>query len=388
MTGDKHEKKEGSKKKSRRVVKIVQASAVVIALAFLAGGLGALVAFNYLSDYVGSLVAPSQPVSVGEPGRVVSPGTLESAVATAGDKVVPALAAFYKSKAGGGIESDVYYEEDRLGSGVVFTSDGWIITAGKIFEGLAKEAIVARVNGSFYPLEEINFDEITGAYFVKVNAENLPVVQIADDDFIKAGDRGLIVEGGDGFRATNIISKKFNPVNEDNLVESSEIPKERLLVAGVAQVGAPIVNYDAEVIGIASNKNSEGVVAMPLTILAPLVKSILKGGRLVRPYLGVNYIDLARADIDETEYSGGRRAGALLWDAGEDAPAVKEESPASESGLVKGDIIVSVNGQALNGHGSLAYILLEYSPGDKINLEIIRGGETIPVDATLGSLSQ
>jgi len=385
---EKHTKKEGGKKKSKNVGKIIQASALVIILALLAGGLGALLSFNYLTDYVGSLVMPQEPVTINEPGREVSPGTLESAVATAENKVVPALVTFYKSKSGGDLESAVYYDDDRLGQGVIFTSDGWLITAGNILTGFGKGDVIVRANGNFYEIDELNYDEITGVYFIKINAENLPVIQIADDEFTKSGDRAVIVEGADMFRETNIIATKFNPVTESTLVESSEIPGQRLLVDGILKLGAPIINYNAEVVGVVSGKNSMGTIAMPLKILMPLEKSILKGGTFIRPYLGVNYIDLARANMNEAEYSKGREAGALLWDASSDEPAVKEGSPASESKLQKGDIILSVNGQALNGHGSLAYILLDYAPGDKVNLEVLRDEETISVDVTLGSLSE
>jgi len=116
--------------------------------------------------------------------------------------------------------------------------------------------------------------------------------------------------------------------------------------------------------------------------------SLLKEGDLARPYLGVHYIDLARAIGIDAEISQGRQAGALLWSAeGDESKAVNEGSPAGQAGLQKGDIILSVNGQIINSHSGLARFLLDYNPGDRLSLTVLRDGEELSVNITLASLN-
>lgn len=359
---------------------------IAVIFGILAGGVGALLAFNYLSDYLSSLISPEAAPVVSPTARVVSPGTVESAVELAREKVVPALATFYVAKAGEAPAESVYFETDILGYGVVFTSDGWLIAHGGIFDAHSFSRVRAGVNHEVYEIDKVLIDEITGAAFIKISAENLPVVQLVNEQYVESGDRLVVVGGRDNFLATNLVSKYYNPVAAENYLESSEIVGGRLLLAGGDMIGAPMINYNAEVVGLIWEESDDGTLGLPLNVLKPLMKSLLKEGALVRPYFGVHYLDLARLAGLGEEISQGREEGAILWSGpGEAAAAVIADSPADGAEMQKGDIILSVNDLTLNSHGSLSEILLDYSPGDRLNLEILREGETMMINLTLGS---
>ena len=374
--------------KAKKQLWIVLRTVLIAAvLGILAGAIGVLLAFNYLSDYLTSIVTPTTiaPVST---TRVVSPGSLESAVELAEEKVVPAMVTFYEKKSGADPSVSIYFESDILGYGLVFTSDGWLIGSGATLAGYKAGDVVAGVGNRLYEAETFMTDEVTGAQFVKVSAENLPVVQLADDDYVSSGDRMVVIWGMDNFESSNLINKDYNPLNATNYLESSETVASRLLLTSGTKSGAAVINYNAEVVGMIWDTNSEGTVGLGLELLKPLMMSLLKEGDFVRPYLGVRYIDLARVQGVDEELSQGKYEGALLSpSADEELLAIKEGSPAEEAGLVEGDIILNVNGQSLNSYGSLSRLLLNFNPGDRLNLEILRDDETMSINLTLAALN-
>lgn len=360
---------------------------IVILLSILAGGVGALIAFNYLSDYLTSIVTPTSVVPVNLT-RAVSPGSFESAVELAEEKVLPATVIFYKQKSDKDRDGSIYFESDILGYGLVFTSDGWLIGSGVALAGYGTGDIVAGIGNQLYGVRDFLIDEVTGAQFVKVDAENLPVVQLANDDYVSSGDRMVVTWGADNFESSNLINKYYNPLTATNYLESSEIVASRLFLTGGTQPGAAIINYNAEVVGMVWSTNSEGTIGLGLELLKPLMISLLKEGDFVRPYLGVRYVDLARVYGIDTQLSQGKYEGALLSaSVDKKLPGVEQGSPAEEAGLQEGDIILSVNGQSLNGHGSLSCLLLSFKPGDRLSLEILRDGETMSINLTLSTLN-
>jgi serine protease Do len=374
-------------KAKKQLWMIMRTVLIAAVIGIFAGAIGALMSFNYLSDYLTSIVTPATtlPVSL---TRTVSPGSIESAVELAGEKVVPAMVTFYEKKSGADTGASIYFENDILGYGLVFTSDGWLIGSGKSLAGYGAGDVVAGVGNRLYEAEKFMIDEVTGAQFVKISAENLPVVQLADDDYISSGDRMVVIWGDENFESSNLINKDYNTLSATNYLESSEIVGSRLFLTSGTKPGAAIINYNAEVVGMVWEEKSEGTIGLGLELLKPLMMSLLKEGEFVRPYLGVRYIDLARVRGVSAEKSQGKFEGALLSSsADEKILAVEEGSPAEEAGLVAGDIILSVNGQSLNGHGSLSRLLLNFNPGDRLSLEILRAGETMSINLTLGALN-
>ncbi len=298
------------------------------------------------------------------------------------------MAIFYKAKSGTEPEENIYFEDDILGYGVVFTSDGWLITSGDVMQGIRNFDVRVGIGRKLYEIERSLIDELTGAEFVKVNAENLSVVQLADEDYIASGDR-MVVIWSENYEAVNLINKEYNPLSETNYLESSEVVSSRLLLTAGDAEGGVIVNYSGEVVGMVWEESKEGTIGLGLELLRPLMKSLLKEGDFVRPYLGVNYINLGRVQGLDEEITQGRRQGALIWSGPDDEPmAVLGGSPAEEAEIGKGDVIISVNGQILNSHGTLSRMLLDFNPGDRLNLEILRAGETMSINLTLSALNE
>ncbi|MBU0649550.1 S1C family serine protease, partial [Patescibacteria group bacterium] len=362
---------------------------VVLAALFviLAGGIGALLVFNYLTDYASSLVTVPETSTIGPQTRAVSPGTIESAVSEAREKIIPTMVRFLKYKEGEGVGEQAYFEDDVLGYGFCFTSDGWLIAPGQIFAGREIDSVVAEVGTRFFKIEKSLVDKTTGAAFIKVATENLPVAELAEKQYLASGDRVLKLLGPGIFESANILNKQYNPASGSNYLESSEVASGRMLISGNYALGALAVNYSGQIIGLVNGQTDQGVLTLPLYLLEPLVKSLLKEEKLTRPYLGVHYVDLARVHGISADIIHDRNRGALVWSGPEDeSAAVLPDSPAHLAGLEKGDIIVSVNDEVVGGSGSLSEILLDYDPQNKLYLEIIRQGEEQVVSVTLGAL--
>jgi serine protease Do len=147
--------------------------------------------------------------------------------------------------------------------------------------------------------------------------------------------------------------------------------------------GGPLVNTSGEVIGIntAVAGNAENIgFAIPINDLQGLINSVLKEGKLLRPYLGVRYISLT--DDLAYEYNlGDHKRGAYLAPGSE--TVVLDNSPAQKAGLKVKDIITKVDDVPINENNSLTSVLGRHSVGDKVTLTIIRDGKEQKLTATL-----
>ena len=147
--------------------------------------------------------------------------------------------------------------------------------------------------------------------------------------------------------------------------------------------GGPLVNIQGQVIGIntAVAGNAENIgFAIPINQVKAGIASIEEEGRLIRPYLGVRYINIDSAvardeDLDVSD-------GALLIGS-RSQPAILPGSPAEEAGLLEGDIIVAVDGQDIDRKSPLGVKLSRYRAGETIELAILRDGEELDIDVTL-----
>jgi len=152
--------------------------------------------------------------------------------------------------------------------------------------------------------------------------------------------------------------------------------------------GGPLVNINGEVIGIntaiASNAQNIGF-AQPINDVKGLINSVLAGGKLQQPYLGVRYVSLTNDLAQQFNLKVTR--GAYIT-SGNGQPAIVSGSPADQAGLKDGDVITKVNNITIDQNTSLTAALARFKVGDKVTLTVVRNGKTITVNATLGNLPQ
>jgi serine protease Do len=152
--------------------------------------------------------------------------------------------------------------------------------------------------------------------------------------------------------------------------------------------GGPLVNLNGQVIGIntaiASGSQNIGF-AIPINDVKGLINQVLKSGKFARPYLGVRYIPLT-ADV-ANEYSLSTQNGAFIAPSADPTqPSVIAGSPADSAGLQENDIITALDGTPIDQAHSLTSLLDQHQPGDQVSLTVLRNGQTLHVNVTLGSM--
>ncbi len=153
--------------------------------------------------------------------------------------------------------------------------------------------------------------------------------------------------------------------------------------------GGPLLDAGGNVIGIntaiAANANGIGF-AIPINIARPIMDQAVAGQKLTRPYLGIRYqmLDLQTATdlklpVHEGAYVDGGQTGT-----GQTGEAVVPDGPAAKGGIQQGDIIMAIDGQAVDTEHPLDSVLTQFAPGKTVTIDLLRNGQKVQVQVTLG----
>lgn len=364
------------KKKFR--FKLIILIALGLILAFLAGISGEFIARYYLSNlsffrdlyFTDSGNSEQGGIVINEPKKVVV--ELDLRANQVKDDVKDSVVGIYKKSVTAKTLLDkAALPDDFLGQAMVLTSDGWLISS-RNSAVKAKECVIIGKNKKTYEIEKISEDPVTGLIFIKITAQNLTVVKIADNSNILNGSQVLAFNSyADQYKLANILTKSYQPIiGKYDLVNSTQKFNKTMLFNlnfGSSFTGAPVFNLGSELVGILSSQGDFGNQAVPISYIKPIMSQVLKGEEISRPYLGVNYLNLSQIyGLDDADRQG-QIQGALLW-PNDKGVAISEQSPLYNQ-LVKGDIIASVEDQVLDSNHDLADLLLEYKTGQQIRLK-------------------
>jgi S1-C subfamily serine protease len=276
-----------------------------------------------------------------------------------------------------------------VGSGVIYDAQGWILTNRHVVEG--SEALKVELNdgreldGTVYGI-----DTLTDLAIVKVSASDLTAAKIGDSSSLKVGQ--LVVAIGSPLGTftnsvtSGIVSAKGRTINADgNQNLNNLIQTDAAINPGNS--GGPLLDSSGTVVGIntaiAADSNGIGF-AIPIDIARPIMDQAVAGEKLARPYMGVIYraIDRQLASEENLPVNDG---ALVIQGADSSSPAVVPDSPADKAGIKDGDIIVKVNGHAIDRDNPLDATLSEFAPGDTVTIELLRDGQTMSVSLTLGT---
>ncbi len=273
------------------------------------------------------------------------------------------------------------------GSGVIISSDGYIVTNNHVVEGSNKLEISLDNNRRFIATV-VGTDPSTDLALLKIEATDLPFVRFGDSDQTQIGEWVLAV--GNPFDLTStvtagIISAKARNINilrnvENNMQVESFIQTDAVVNPGNS--GGALVNLAGELIGIntaiASNTGTFAgySFAVPSTLVKKVMDDLMKFGTVQRGLLGVNIQNVSpeladllnkKFPVDQGVYVGG----------------VNDNSGGKAAGLLEGDIIIGVDGKVTNNVSNLQELVARKRPGDKVEVEYIREGKTYKTTATL-----
>jgi S1-C subfamily serine protease len=282
--------------------------------------------------------------------------------------------------------------ETGVGSGVIYDSDGWILTNRHVVEG-GQEFDVELKDGRVLTGEVYGIDTLTDLAIVKVDATDLPTAAIGESDALEVGQLVIAIGSPLGTYSNSVTSGIVSAKGRTITTNGSARPLTNLIQTDAAinpgNSGGPLLDANGNVVGvntaIATNSNGIGF-AIPIDVARPIMAQAVAGQPLARPYLGILFVSITRQLADEENLPV--QAGALVGGRNEnDQPmdGVTPGTPAAQAGIKDGDIITSVEDEVIDDGHPLDATLSQFSPGQTVSVGILRDGERITLEVTLGT---
>jgi serine protease Do len=277
--------------------------------------------------------------------------------------------------------------EHGLGSGVIISPDGYIVTNNHVIDG-AVDIRVTMTDRRILPAKLIGADPLTDLAVIKIDGSNLPSVPLGDSTQLHPGQTVLAFGNPLGFSFTvtrGIVSalNRPNPFAADRRSPGQFIQTDAAINPGNS--GGPLVNAHGEVVGINTFLVSEtggfsGMgFAIPAQIVKPTVDSLIKYGKVNHGYIGIGISDVTP---DEAKFFHVNDAsGAVITQ-------VEPNSPGAKAGLKVGDVITELNGKAVSDAGELQVQVGEKQPGTTLHLKALRDGKSVDVPVTLEAMGK
>lgn len=275
--------------------------------------------------------------------------------------------------------------EHGLGSGVIISPDGYIVTNNHVVNG-AIDIHVTMSNREVYSAKLVGADPLTDLAVIKIDGKNLPSVPWGDSSKLHPGQMVLAFGNPLGFRFTvtrGIISalNRPNPSVNDRHKPGEFIQTDAAINPGNS--GGALVNARGELIGINTFIISESGgfagmgFAIPQAIVQHTAETLISNGKVNHGFMGVTIADVTPDNAKFFQMN--KAVGAVVSD-------VSPDSPGSRAGLKTGDVITSLNGKEVSDAGELQMQISQKQAGDTVQLEVARDGKTVSVPVTLEPL--
>ena len=269
-----------------------------------------------------------------------------------------------------------------LGSGVIVSSDGYILTANHVVSA-ADEIMIGFGNDlRKFKARKVGTDAGTDVALLKIDENNLPAINFVDSDKARAGDVVLAIGNPFGLRQTvtmGIISAVgrggIGIVDYENFIQTDA-------AINMGNSGGALVDIDGRLLGIntaifSRTGGNQGIgFAIPANLAREVMQSLRDKGRVVRGYIGTSVQNLTPEIADAMKLKG-QLAGALVGE-------VESNAPAAKAGIKTGDVITAVNGKKVNDPRELRLMIGSMAPGTKAHIEINREGQTKTFEVQLG----
>ena len=261
-----------------------------------------------------------------------------------------------------------------LGSGVIVSPDGYILTANHVVSGAEEIMVGLGTELRKYKAKKVGTDPGTDVALLKIDEKNLPAITFADSEKARAGDIVLAVGNPFGLRQTvtmGIISAVgrggVGIVDYENFIQTDA-------AINMGNSGGALVDIKGELLGIntaifSRSGGNQGVgFAIPANLARDVMQSLRQKGRVVRGYVGAS-VQTLTPELAEAMKLKGQPTGALV---GEVAP----KTPSEKAGMRTGDVVTAVNGKKISDARELRLMIGSMAPGSKAQMEVNREGQT------------
>lgn len=281
----------------------------------------------------------------------------------------------------------------KNGTGVIVTGDGIIMSYASAINLENSKYKIMTYDGNVYEATLLGVDSYSNLAFLKADASNLSIVSFADSDSIKAGEKVVAVANSSGSYANRYSAGLIGYFNTGYNISKSVLASSEKL-EGVYEadfnfqkyfIGGPVVDYNGQVVGITGvieRDNVQNFFLIPSNKVKTVIDRAIKKELELNPVLGVYYVPLSETYAIENNMSV--NAGALIYSTfGQQGLAIIANSPAQKAGLKLGDIIKTVEGDAISLEQTLPELLYKYKKGDSIRVEVLRGEQQLTISVQL-----
>lgn len=267
------------------------------------------------------------------------------------------------------------------GSGVILTTDGYIVTNYHVVEG-AQQITVTLHDDSTYTATVVGSDQQSDIALLKIDATGLTPAVLGDSDSVQVGEVVIAVGNPMGTLGGTVTDGIVSALNRDISVEGNEMTLMQTSAAiSPGNSGGGLFNTNGELIGIVnakySDEDAEGLgFAIPVNTMKTVVQDLLENGYVTgRPALGITVITVG--DVQTAMQYGVSSLGVYV-------NSVDEGSGAEAAGMKAGDRIVSIGTQLVESTDDVTNALKSYNVGDVVEVQVDRGRELITLQVTLG----
>ena len=274
--------------------------------------------------------------------------------------------------------------EQSLGSGVIVSSDGYILTANHVVDGADKVKVALASGEKEFDAKVIGNDAATDTAVLKVDAKNLPAVTIADSDKLEVGDAVMAIGNPFGVGQTvtvGIISALgrggFGINNYEDFIQTDA-------AINVGNSGGPLVDAEGRLVGIntwiiSRTGGFQGLgFAVPINMARYVMERLIAEGKVTRGYLGL-WLQPEMTPELAKQFNLPNMSGALVT-------TVDPDSPAGKAGFKEGDFVTEFNGQKVKDMRQFRLLVSQTAPGTKVTLKLYRDGKEKTLTATLGEM--
>ena len=263
-----------------------------------------------------------------------------------------------------------------LGSGVIVSAQGYVLTNNHVVEGADSIELVT-ADGRRLTGKIVGTDPDTDIAVLKVNADNLPAITLGNDEQLQVGDAVLAI--GNPFGVTNTVTSGIVSALGRNRLGINEYENFIQTDAAInpGNSGGALIDSNGNLIGIntAIYSRTGGTMgigfAIPMSLAKPIMEQIIATGQVTRGYMGVVFSELNAESIRVLNAQSAK--GALIRE-------VVPGSPAERAGLRSGDIVVGVNGKATDDARTLRDQISILAPGTKTPLRVARGPNNVVIE--------
>jgi len=371
----------------KRILYVLFVGIVAVTSATAGAVVGGRVVYLLTRPGKANVIPISENASTAPASLQISNTEIQTTITQAVEKVGPAVVTVVGTVPGQMTFFGRTADGQVSGSGVIISSDGYIVTNNHVVEN-ANDLSVILSDGTELPAQLISTDIFADLAVLKADGTMPAVATIGNSDNLKSGETVIAIGSPLGeFRNTvtvGVISATGRSLDTGNGYAMEDLLQTDAAI-NQGNSGGPLVNLNGEVVGIntlivrggnGSTAVAEGLgFAIPSNTARYISERIISQGYFARPYLGVSYQSITPAIA--RRYDLPVQWGAYVTN-------VDFGSPASNTGLKRGDIIVSIGDQSIDENNSYINTLFTYQPGDQVTIKAMRDGQEITFDVTLG----